>query len=573
MDMNTILNKNMSLALLINVYFLAICLAFCHLRYGAIDDYFMAGILSGMYGDEFNVHMPFVNAMYGYLLLPLYHLFPRISWYYIGEIAAIFISLTAITYVLINKIGRGWGGILGVLLIAAYAKDMYIVLQFTQCAEVLSAAGMVVLICGFERANNKDLNKSTLAVLAIGILLLWWGSFMRWEAFLMGMPFFCVVLLLCVHKFGRVRRCVVLTLLLTFVGAWGFHEFNQSLYQSPEYKTFVEFQPFRALLGDGEFYNEQAVYEDVQELGLNSNDFSLLKKWVFYDNEVFAPESVQTIVRLINKHTIRPHLNLFPMMLLQSFSDMVISPIFGIWLLFCIVLFVSNSRRFYVIWISLLLIVLAIACLLCINRLVYRVEVGLWLYVTVLTIVFYKVLPKIPQKVYCISILFLLGITGYVYYENRGEFRSPNNAGIVQTDKVFGAKGYKSLFAFMDSQPDSVVFMVPMATYMDLAEHRLPPYLNEPIGSWQRIIPTGFWTPYYPDVEKSFRSRGIVNPVKDLVKENVYYVYGAAKDNYSLVDFLEAHHYNCVKIDTVKKFEDVSVLKYSVVRDSNGVEK
>ena len=161
--------------------------------------------------------------------------------------------------------------------------------------------------------------------------------------------------------------------------------------------------------------------------------------------------------------------------------------------------------------------------------------------------------------------------TGYKYYEKKDEFRSPNDGESILMEKVLATKGYDSLFAFMDSQPDSVMFVVPMDTYMDLTEHRLPPYLNEPMGSWQRIIPSGYWTPYYPDVEKSFRKRGMTNPLKDLVKENVFYV-SDIKLGLSLVDFLEKHHYSKVKIDIVKKFEDVSVLKYSLVQDTIGGE-
>lgn len=157
-----ILKRNLSTAILINIYFMAICLTFCHLRYGSIDDYFMAGILSGIYGEEYNIHLFFVNAIYGYLLLPLYHLFPQISWYYIGEIASIFISLTILTYILINKMGRSWGCILSILMIAAYAKDLYIVLQFTQCAAILSATGMVALIDAFEQLKNNQSAKKTM---------------------------------------------------------------------------------------------------------------------------------------------------------------------------------------------------------------------------------------------------------------------------------------------------------------------------------------------------------------------------------------------------------------------------
>lgn len=567
-----VLNKNMGLALFINAYFMIICLAFCHLRYGAIDDYFMAGILSGMYGDDYNVHLPFVNAIYGYLLLPLYYLFPGISWYYIGELSAIFVSLTAISYILINKVGRGWGFALSTLLVAAYAKDLYIVLQFTQCAAVLSAAGMVVLISGFERINNGEYKRKIYVILSVGILLLWWGSLMRWDAFLMGGPLFASALVLFVRKFWKIRWQVVLSLLLVYIGAFAFHWYNQSLYQNPEYKTFVDFQPFRVLLGDGAFYNEQAVYEDLQELGQNPKDFDLLKKWVFYDNEVFAPESVQVISQLIGKHTVRPHLQSFPMMLLRSLSDLAKTPILAAWLLLSIILVVSNKRGCSYLWLSFAVVLPMLAYLLYVNRLVYRVEVGLLLYITVLSICFLKRLScAYPKVFYAIGIVFL-SVAGCTYYSHRQIFRGPNDGRDFSMENVLGTKGYEELFSFMDSQPDSVIFIVPMDTYMNMTEHRLPPYLNEPMGSWQRIIPIGFWTPYYPDVEKSFRKRGVKNPIKDLVKENVYYI-SDIKFGVSLVDFLEEHHYNHVKIDTVKKFEDVSVLKYSVVLDSGEAEK
>lgn len=565
--MSAFLNKNMGLALFINAYFMVICLAFCHLRYGAIDDYFMAGILSGMYGDEYNVHLPFVNAVYAYLLLPFYHLFPRISWYYVGELAAVFVSLTTITYVLLQRIGRSWGCVLGVLFVAAYAKDLYIVLQFTQCAAVLSAAGMLVILCGFEYAK-----RNVLAILSVGTLLLWWGSFMRWEAFLMGTPFFAGALLLNVRRFWNARRYVIISLLIVYVGAFAFHEFNDSLYQTPEYKTYTDFQPFRVLLGDGAFYNEQAVYEDLQELGLQSKDFDLLKKWVFYDNEVFAPESLQVITQLIEKHTVRPHIKSYPLMLLQSFFNLAHAPAFAIWLLFGFLLFVLHKEKHLYIWISFFSILLMFAYLLYVNRLVYRVEIGFLLYATAISVSFMKRIPFAFPKVICSIVAVLLVVSGCVYYSQRQVFRGPNDGRNFSIDEVLSTKGYEELFSFMNSQPDSVMFIVPMDTYMNMTEHRLPPYLNEPKGNWERIISSGFWTLYYPDVERSFRKRGVTNPVKDLVKENVYCV-SDIKFGLSLVDFLETHHYNRVRIDTVKRFEDLSVLKYSIVQDSVGADK
>lgn len=558
-----ILKRNTSLAVLINIYFMMICLGFCHLRYGAIDDYFMAGILSGMFGDEYNAHMFFVNAIYGYLLLPLYHLFPQISWYYIGELASVFVSLTLITYILLEKMGRSWGCILGILVIFAYAKDLYIVLQFTQCAEILSATGMVVLIEAFAQLRNDQMKKTTYTFMFIGILCLWWGSFMRWDAFLMGIPFLAAALLLCVRKFCGIRFHIILTLLVVYMGAYAFHSFDKSLYQSPEYKTFVDFQPFRVLLGDGSFYNEQAVYEDLQEMDLQSNDFDLLKKWVFYDNEVFAPESVQSVTHLIDKYAVRPHLKSYPMLLLQNFSHMAITPVFILWLAFGVILLISNRRQFVYFWICLLFIVVALSYFIYIDRIVYRVEMGLWLYATLLMIPFWEKMPYESPKVLRGTAVVLLLFASIVFYNNRNEFRSPNNASAVSIEKMLDTKGYDQLFAFMDSKPDSILFVVPMSTYIDFSEHRRPPYLTEPMGSWQHIISMGFWTPYFPDVENSFRKRGMTNPIKNLVKENVYYV-DNLKHGLSMVDFLENHHYNQVAVDTVEKFDDLIVMKYFV---------
>ena len=141
------INKRILLiSCVINLYFLGLCIIFGDLRFAAIDDIFMSGILSGIYGNGYNTHLTFVNALYGYCLLPLYHLFPAINWYYIGEMAAVFISLSIIGYIIINKVGEKSGTVLTTTLVALYANDFYLAVQFTQCAAILSAAGMVTFI-------------------------------------------------------------------------------------------------------------------------------------------------------------------------------------------------------------------------------------------------------------------------------------------------------------------------------------------------------------------------------------------------------------------------------------------
>lgn len=559
------INKRILLiSCVINLYFLGLCIIFGDLRFAAIDDIFMSGILSGIYGNGYNTHLTFVNALYGYCLLPLYHLFPAINWYYIGEMAAVFISLSIIGYIIINKVGEKSGTVLTTTLVALYANDFYLAVQFTQCAAILSAAGMLTFIYGLENKNADVQSRKWITSLFVAAILLWWGSWMRWMAFLMGMPLFAVALLLQVKKFWRIKWTVLIGLLVIFVGAWGFQKFDRSLYQSPEYKKYIDFQGPRALFGDGLYYNQQAVDEDLDEMAYSGQTLSMLTHWLFYDTEVFSPESLRVITDLVSKY--KDEVLLRPQManVLETLTNSAKSPVFVAWLILCLALFVSKSAKKSWPWISLLIVGVLLAYLLYLQRLVYRVEMSLWLYAGVLAIPFIKEWFQIPKKlstgIVCVIAVFSL----YSFAVLGPTARHANSGAVVPVHhEHLDTVDYKGLFAFMDSVPDSTVFIMKMDSYMSMSRQKLPPYLAEPQGSWEQVISFGFWTPYFPDVEKAIHKRGVTNPMKDVVLDNVFVV-----DVPTLGDFLEQHYYDKVKVDTVRNFNGMVVYKYSLVGDS-----
>lgn len=548
----------------INLYFLGLCVFFGDLRFAAIDDIFMSGILSGIYGNGYNIHLTFVNALYGYCLLPLYYLIPKINWYYIGEMASVFISLTVVGYIVMNKVGEKWGIILTAILTALCASDFYLVVQFTQCASILSAAGMLAFIYGLGKKTIEPHSKKWIASLLAGILLLWWGSWMRWPAFAMGMPFFAGALLLHIRMFWKIKWTVIISLLVMFIGAYGFQEFDRRQYLSPDYKKYIEFQAPRSLLGDGLFYNQQAVDEDLDELSYSGKKMAMLTNWLFYDTEVFAPESIRVITDLISKYKDEVSMRSQPMAVLGALPKSAESPIFMLWLLLSLALFIFNPPKSLWTWVSLLIVTAMMAYLLYLQRLVYRVETGLWLYAGVLGVSFLKERFQIPLICSrCIVVIIFL-ITLCSYAISGPQVRSGNTGEIVpiQPEKVDKAD-YKGLFAFMASVPDSTVFIMNMNTYMSMSRQKQPPYLTEPQGSWEQVISLGFWTPYFPDVEKAIHKRGVTNPMKDVVLDNVFVV-----DEPSLADFLEQHYYDKVKVDTVRNFNGMVVYKYSLANDS-----
>ena len=106
-----ILSSPMFLAVGINLIFFLLIVFFCDMKYEVSDDFIMASIMSGAYGDAPNPQMIFVNVIIGYLLLPLYYLFPQISWYFVAEVFLIFVSSTTVTYVLFEKLEKEYSEI------------------------------------------------------------------------------------------------------------------------------------------------------------------------------------------------------------------------------------------------------------------------------------------------------------------------------------------------------------------------------------------------------------------------------------------------------------------------------
>ena len=548
--------RALTYSLAINLFFLALCLIFGDFKFGAIDDYFMAARLTGALGTDYNPHLIFVNALYGYALLPLYHLFPKIGWYYIGEMFAVFLSFTVIGYVLLQRCGERWGAILATLFTALFASDFYLVVQFTQCASILSAAGMLLFAYGV-------VEKRATAPFVLGIILMLWGSVMRWQAFLMGMPFFCLGMLFIFKDCWKVKWRVIAGLAILFVGAFSMHSWDQKIYQTPEYADFVKFQGPRVTFGDNGNYNQNAVYEDAEELGLSGKDMHMLSSWVMYDTEVFSVDSIKQYSDLIPPYrTINPK-ELIPRDLLNALAHSLRSPLFWTWFILCLLIYATNRKRYMYLWLSLATVLALVAYLIAMGRLVYRVESGFWLYAAVLAVpLFGRFTLNIPRKL-AYSILAIIAVANIFTYATSGEMVRDPSSGESRTLAIKDTTDYAQVFDYIDSQPDKM-FLLSMNAFMRFSHHRNPPYSAEPIGQYRRTVSFGYWTPYLPEVTEALADFGIDNPIKDAVHDNVIVL-----NEPHLVDFLQRHYYDSVAIDTLKEIGEMTFLKYRLVQSSD----
>lgn len=574
--------RALTYSLVINLFFLALCLVFGDLKFGAIDDYFMAARLTGALGTQYNPHLIFVNALYGYALLPLYHLFPTIGWYYIGEMFSVFLSFTVIGYVLLQRCGERWGAILAALFTAMFASDFYLVVQFTQCASILSAAGMLLFAYGVvsrreardcfatQRAARNDESGNTLFYksaqkfseikpyipFALGIFLMLWGSVMRWQAFLMGMPFFCLGMLFIFKDCWKVKWRVIVGLAVLFCTAFAMHHCDQDIYKTPEYADFVKFQGPRVILGDKNNYNQNAVYEDAEELGLSGKDYHMLTQWTLYDTEVFSVDSLKRYTDIISAYHDKNILELIPRNLLNSLGQSLHSPLFWTWFILCLLVYTTQPKKFLYLWSSLALILALMAYLMAMGRLVYRVESGFWLYAAILTIpLFGRLTIDIPRKIIYVA-LGAIALVNLFTYITSGEIVRDPSSGQNRALAIEDTTNYKQVFDYIDNQPDKM-FLLSMNAFMRFSHHRNPPYFAEPIGIYRNTVSFGYWTPYLPEVTDALKDYGIANPIKDVVHDNVIVL-----NEPHLADFLQRHYYDSVAVDTIKAIGEMTFLKY-----------
>ena len=549
--------RALAYSVVINLFFLGLCLIFGDLKFGAIDDYFMATRLTGALGTEYNPHLIFVNAIYGYALLPLYHFFPKIGWYYIGEMFSVFLSFTVIGYVLLQRCGERWGAILATLFTALFASDFYLVVQFTQCASILSAAGMLLFAYGVITQP-----RCTFPFI-LGIILMLWGSVMRWQAFLMGMPFFCLGMLFILKECWKAKWHAIAGLIVLFAGAFAMHHFDQDIYKAPQYEDFIKFQGPRVALGDNGNYNQNAVYEDAEELGLSGKDFHMLKKWTWYDTETFSASNLKHYADMATAYRDESPVELIPSKLFHALGNTLHSPLFWTWFLFCTILYITQSKKMPYTCGTFFVVLAMMAYLLSMGRLVYRVESGFWLFATIMAIpLFGRLSLNIPRKLVYTALCIIAISNIYSYSTSGTTIRSPEG-GDSRTLAIQDSTDYTQVFDFIDNHPNEM-FLLSDNAYRRFSHHRNPPYLAEPIGIYRNTVSFGYWTPYLPEVKEALADYGINNPIKDVVHDNVIVL-----NEPNLADFLQRHYYDSVTVDTLKQIGEMTFYKYRLVNVIN----
>lgn len=557
---NKLCRSSLFFAVCLNIVVLAIALVIGDGKFSSRDDFFMSAVLTGAYGGEYDVHMYFVNVVYGYFLRPFYAVLPSVSWYSVFQYFTVFASFTALCYVVLERYGKRAGGVLAFLLLACVSPDFYLHVAFTQCAGIATAAGILLFAIG--NAEKKR------AYLICGIVLMLAGFVFRKEMFLLGMPTLAALLFFTFLRLKTIWKTSLIALAFLALAYVSLDKFNSEHYKG-EYEFYATYQGPRAYFGDGTFFDDKSFEAELDERGANSLDLTYLRAWYFYDKNVFSLDSMRHLIQIADRHRYEPNYAKFPVAIVFALSDFMMRGSVWCWALLCLALiFFSNKKNWWVPWVSVGLIAVPYTYLLLVSRVVDHVEVGVWALAVVFVLFFMgkeDILEK-KQTKFFLRIVRIIGISSLVVLGTNMILDRVSRAIVAERPTSSSREDWSKFLSYAKEHPNDV-FLLPFGRYKEFSKATDHVFTAVKPGSWNNIHSTGYWNMYLPAIERELEKRGVTNLFKDVTKDNVYMISEATA--LSLAPFYKIHYHTRLKTDTLMSFGNIKLLKYRALENED----
>ena len=558
MPHSSLKNKPFLLALAANAVVLTLSLILSGWKYESLDDFFMHSVLTGAYGGEYDIHLYFVNAIYGVFLWPFYKILPHVGWYPLFEKGIVFLSFSAITYIILRKYGNRLGGAFAFLVLSCVSLEFYLHVEFTKCACAAAAAGILLFAIG----NSERM----VSHLVWGCLFIVAGFVFRKEMFLLGLPVLAALLFFNTLQGKSIWKNSLIALAVLAGAIIGLKTFDASLFKNNEYEYYAAYQPVRSFFGDGAFYDSDALSDELDERGIGSRDFRYLKAWYFYDDNVFSLDSMNTLIKIAQRNLYEPNYLKMPFFVARSISDSLMKGSVWCWLILCFtIIYFCNKKYWWVPWVSLSIIGICYTYLALVNRVVSHVEAGIWGYAVIFALfyAFKSDFAESKQAKGLLKIFLLIGIIGAV-----------NNIALFEIDRINYAskvKGrptadWESFLQYAKNNPGEV-FLLPFDRYKELASFVGKTYKTIEPGSWNNIHSTGYWNIHLPPMNRELQKRRVSNMFKDITNDNVFVLND--KQSLSFAPFYKEHYHVDLVTDTVKYFGNLFISKYRVKELAN----
>ena len=289
-------------AILLNCFYLLGMLIFFK-PFFSIDDFLMSNIAYGVYGEQYDYHVTYMNFAYGRFIVFLLKLFPKIPWYAVLFYIWIFTALTLLTYMIFKWNHAFMGMVIVNALLLYFSYEGYIAIQFTKVAGIVAAVALFVVI-------NEEQSSWKQKIIAIGLWII--SCMIRYDCARMVLGAWCLVIFAewAVRIYKKRKKCWkksakrgkwILFIIGLYVLVPKLSGLGMSVEEKDFWKLYWKNNDVRVSIQDYAYpgYNENREVYDA--IGISENDLYLFSSWN-WDCSVMTPEKGQIIKALKEKN-------------------------------------------------------------------------------------------------------------------------------------------------------------------------------------------------------------------------------------------------------------------------------
>lgn len=581
-----VLTSSKFISIAINVLFLLLILVFCDQKYETSDDFVMSTIMSGAYSNgEPNPHLIFINVIVGYILLPFYYWFPEISWYFVFQMALLLCAFILMTYLLIEKNGKAIGVMLTIMMLTLIGDDAYILVQFTKTAVVVSMCGALVFLWAlfYER-------RICLVVLS-GMLCLT-GTLLRFKSiYIIGV----FLLLLLFTEFWKLfrdsarkprlkRTAYIMVCGGILIGSSYICQFvdAEEYNKTDVYEQFRKFSSIRSSVVDSSDYGYDAYREELEKIGVSENDYWLLRRWNFSDDEVFSEEILKKVGNILDDYDAEKAVALGDIYEQMQSRKILNYPSVIACICLMILSFVFLKMRWLGVGASIVIAILLEVYFFQTGRVVYRIEYSIFASAFLAGCFFgdksFFRFEKNSNESKKIAILISAALFLWetpLFAENSAYQGVTDEGRKAYLDEVFydswsyDARKYRrvvnkdkpecGLIKEIEENKDNFYFL-DFRTTIQTLYYEWSPWETVNSHFYENSLYFGGVTSKFPGVDEIAAAHGIDNYFQDLVNDNVYIVDNENVD--ARLKYLQEHYYPNARAELYKEVSGYQIWKF-----------
>ena len=505
------------------------------MKYEVSDDFIMEMIVSGAYTGSPSPFIMFMHPIIGIVLSILYTFIATINWYFIFQITVIFTSLCILSYTFLKYRKDNLSILLFMIFLLFLSNDLYLLVQFTKTATLSLCAGCILML-----SNILDRNTMNKKEIALGILLFCVGYMIRNKCIYIVL-FFSVLPILFhgIQKrfkyidFVKLAKKAGKVMFPCFFVLVGLSFFSKEFVQRyPAYKEYKEYSAYRSDIVDYSYYSYEENRTEFEKNGISENDFYTLVHWNFGDIEYYDLDKLKTVSTILSTYRDRQYTSIKGTIvnLINRQYKYYVSA-WALMFISLIGIFAIRNGIFQVLSVNFFAF-----CLLFINmylgRLNYRVEYSIFLAAAAFLLYSFQIsesrFEKFSNKaLYAVLIvLFVCRIPVHIPSYGKSSYDSMFiswNNDLAKYNASFAKEKDMSVINEIKQNPNNFYYLGFYSNIQTL-------YLN--YNPWKAIQKSEFKNAaffagidtFHPDWVKHLENNSINNPMKHLLKENVYFI-------------------------------------------------